>query len=152
MPEVTATRNQWGYWSSSKKKVFLFRENFPANNFTVSILLDEGVNIRSCVTGFVAEVKVAVAYTCNGTEAECAVTTDYDGGVARGVTSSCTNDDGYHYGYNKTVLLIVVWSTLLGLFQCSIIWCICACCGMCCTRTPEDDNDEDKSKKKGKCF
>ena len=63
----------------------------------------------------------------------------------------CHKIQQYTWGYNKRIVEIVVFAVLDGLAVLSFLMCCCAGCGMCCTKTPEDDGDDGiNSKKKSK--
>jgi len=165
VPQVSAYfREDHQYWSSFQNgngqqigNVFHSR---GANNFTVLALLDSGVNIRSCESGLSLEIKVGVNYDCdNSTAVNCAASGQFDAGnlVTVGTTDDayCAYFDGgnewEYFGFDR--LFGAVFFSLDGLFVISLLCCICACCGMCCTKTPEDDNNEGiQPKKKGRWF
>jgi energy-coupling factor transporter ATP-binding protein EcfA2 len=163
IPQVSAHRNVNDYWSSFRdnggRNMGNIFQSSGANNFTVLALLDSGVSIRSCDTGVALQIKVGVNYECdNSTGANCAASGqfDVDNQITQGSTVDfCAFYDGWdgkeYFGSGK--LFAGVFFTLDGLFAISLLCCICACCGMCCTKTPEDDSNAGlQPKKKGRWF
>jgi hypothetical protein len=100
-----------------------------------------------------------VNYDCeNSTEVNCAASGQFDAGnlITIGSTGTyCAYFDGgdtmEYFGFDR--LFGAVFFSLDGFFVISLLCCICACCGMCCTKTLEDDNNEGiQPKKKGRWF
>lgn len=171
VPQIRGVQDNWGSWKlnrplnqkNTKNNIgwpFFWQPwvgqhggNPSPNNFSVVVLSDRAVNIRSCQTGLVAQIKVGVDYVCDGTLSECSASEyDFDGSVTDGGTGECVYDDGYVNAYPYGVVFLIIFATLDGLFVLSCCCCIGAACGMCCTKTPEDDSGEFQTKKKGSWF
>mmetsp|Transcript_2229 Transcript_2229/g.4930 ORF Transcript_2229/g.4930 Transcript_2229/m.4930 type:complete len:684 (-) Transcript_2229:59-2110(-) len=132
------------------------------NSFTVLVDLDRAVNIRSCASGFIAEIMVSVRYRCDRdnaydpdqpfnseygcAELEPASTITY----SNNTSGQCVKDPDFALATQDLTRLIAFY-LLMAFPACCILGCLVGCCGYCVTRRPED-NDGDGEGGGGLCF
>jgi len=165
LPSVSTYRNEFDSWEVFKSSAknypipYIFKHKEDGNNFTISIEVNNGVNVESCKSGLRFKINIGLNYDCDGGIALCSSNSSlgYDYSDTSGQTVTNTNSSQCYIKKRHKLAYdnIYVTISVFVFFELSIIilCCICvgAACGICCTKTPEDDsNDTLTSKKKGK--
>ena len=138
-----------------------------SGNFSILVVPGGGVNIRSCDSGLRVRLQTGVHYSCNGTEAECQPlyrgdsSTGYDDDLLEAAPSSYFNATGQYCQLRRSHImsafdnwysLIIFWFTFLCFCTTACFACITGCCGLTCTRTPDDSNNDIQPTRKKRFF
>jgi len=109
------------------------------NNFSVTMMWGEAVQIGACASGFASKITASVKYTCD--EPPCEALDFFDDPWVRSNTTGL--DCEYTSGSYSWMELWVFLTSFFGLFCIACCCAACACCGcvgMTCTKKTEGEN------------